>query len=312
MSSIKYKTERNQSLVEKLIENAKEYWRFCKKENSRYLSWEHCYSVFCDARNKKSLTEVDKDQLCLHLAFYLASWGMYRGSSFLLQQDYKIHRKVIDAILDSDKRLQGAGCEELANPELNHALWKLSNGITEYYSRIRNDVSNMLEKEEATSNLSTILITKVLLGTLGCVPAYDQYFANGVAYEEVTTKTYNKASLDNLIEFYKNNFDQLEEYRQKLQKGNLKYTQMKLLDMAFWQIGFTSIKLELREESDEVIEDAIIQRKSIELTFKDSVNRFIDEKGLDRNHLIQKWPQNKNKIILIKTTGPGSIEGKFF
>ena len=218
MSNSKYKTDRNQSLVEKLIKNTDEYWRFCKKENSRYLSWEHCYIAFCEARNKKSLTEADKDQLCLHLAFYLASWGMYRGSSFLLQQDYKIHRKVVDAILDSDKRLQGAGCEELADPELNRALWDISRTITEYYSDVRKSVSDMLSEEEVKSDLSTILITKVLLGTLGCVPAYDQYFAKGVAYEGVMTKTYNKASLDNLIEFYKNNFDQLETYRKTLQK----------------------------------------------------------------------------------------------
>ena len=237
---------------------------------------------------------------------------MYRGSSFLLQQDYKIHRKVVDTILDSDKRLQGAGCEELADPELNRALWDLSRTITEYYSDVRKSVSDMLSEEEVKSDLSTILITKVLLETLGCVPAYDQYFANGVAYEGVTTKTYNKASLDNLIEFYKNNFDQLEEYRKTLQKGNLEYTQMKLLDMAFWQIGFTSINLELHDERDRIDEKTVIQRKNNELTFENSVNLFIDEKRLDRNHLIQKWPQNRNKIILCKTTGAGSIEGKFF
>lgn len=299
MSNSKYKTERNQSLVKKLIKNTDEYWRFCKKENSRYLSWEHCYTAFCNARNKKSLTEADKDQLCLHLAFYLASWGMYRGSSFLLQQDYKIHRKVVDAILDSDKRLQGAGCEELADPELNRALWDLSRTITEYYSDVRKSVSDMLSEEEVKSDLSTILITKVLLGTLGCVPAYDQYFANGVAYEGVTTKTYNKASLDNLIEFYKNNFDQLEEYRKTLQKGNLEYTQMKLLDMAFWQIGFTSVKLELHDKRGRIDEKTIIQRKNNELTFENCINRFIEEKGLDRNHLTQKWSQNKNKVILM-------------
>ena len=299
MSNSKYKTERNQSLVKKLIKNTDEYWRFCKKENSRYLSWEHCYTAFCNARNKKSLTEADKDQLCLHLAFYLASWGMYRGSSFLLQQDYKIHRKVVDAILDSDKRLQGAGCEELADPELNRALWDLSRTITEYYSDVRKSVSDMLSEEEVKSDLSTILITKVLLGTLGCVPAYDQYFANGVAYEGVTTKTYNKASLDNLIEFYKNNFDQLEEYRKTLQKGNLEYTQMKLLDMAFWQIGFTSVKLELHDKRGRIDEKTIIQRKNNELTFENCINRFIEEKGLDRNHLTQKWSQNKNKVRLM-------------
>ena len=42
----------------------------------------------------------DGDHLALSSAFYLASWGMYRESSFLLQYDYQIHRAVVDYLLD--------------------------------------------------------------------------------------------------------------------------------------------------------------------------------------------------------------------
>ena len=58
----------------------------------RYRSWEHCYYIFNRARNNNARNnETYIDYLSLHLAFYLASWGMYRGSSFLLQRDYKVH-----------------------------------------------------------------------------------------------------------------------------------------------------------------------------------------------------------------------------
>ena len=50
--------------------------------NARYLSWEHCYKVFAPHIGK-SPTDKDADFLALHLGFYLASWGMYRASSFL-------------------------------------------------------------------------------------------------------------------------------------------------------------------------------------------------------------------------------------
>ena len=33
---------------------------------------------------------------------YLSSWGMYRGSSFLLQKDYKIHKPIIVEALKDD------------------------------------------------------------------------------------------------------------------------------------------------------------------------------------------------------------------
>ena len=41
-------------------------------ENGRSRSWEHCYRAFRDARTDPS---PDYDNLSLHLAFYLASWG---------------------------------------------------------------------------------------------------------------------------------------------------------------------------------------------------------------------------------------------
>lgn len=49
------------------------------------LRAEHCYKCFHDARNNST---PDLDYLSLQLAFYLASWGMYREASFLLQKDY--------------------------------------------------------------------------------------------------------------------------------------------------------------------------------------------------------------------------------
>ena len=75
------------------------FYRDLKEDdNGRYKSWEYCYKVFNDAHNFGNLDEEYIDYLCLHLAFYLASWGMYRGSSFLLQKDYKVHKIVIEEL----------------------------------------------------------------------------------------------------------------------------------------------------------------------------------------------------------------------
>lgn len=75
--------------VDLIIKSSTEFYNDLKvDENGRYRSWEHCYSHFIKARGSQ---EIDYDYLSLQLAFYLASWGMYRGSSFLLQKDYKVH-----------------------------------------------------------------------------------------------------------------------------------------------------------------------------------------------------------------------------
>src|SRR2546422_4274860 len=63
----------------------------------RYRSWGHCYRYF---RRRASLREGrDLDGSALQLGFYLASWGMYRGSAFLLWKDCRIHRLAVREVL---------------------------------------------------------------------------------------------------------------------------------------------------------------------------------------------------------------------
>src|SRR5258708_798666 len=65
----------------------------------RYRSWEHCYRFFRDV--KSSGMPAHRDHAALHLGFYLASWGMYRGPSFLLKHDYTVHLPVVDCLASS-------------------------------------------------------------------------------------------------------------------------------------------------------------------------------------------------------------------
>lgn len=103
-----------------------------------------------------------------------------------------------------------------------------------YYDKIRRSV----KETEVKNKLSTTLTTKILMGILGCVPAYDRYFIDGVKAQKVTTGIYNLKSLLRLVDFYENNCARLEETRKGLMVYDLPYLQMKLLDMGFWQIGF--------------------------------------------------------------------------
>ncbi|NOL49534.1 hypothetical protein HKX40_05220 [Pelistega europaea] len=216
------------------------------KENHRYLSWEHCYRVFHDARKQSEHTKAEIDTLCLHLAFYLASWGMYRGSSFLLQRDYKVHVPIVKEILNRDYDvLLGLKCKDfLDKAEIRERLKKLNQHLDKRYSEIRASVVE--EKHQASidaqankeKSISTVLITKVLLGTLACTPAYDRFFVDAVRKYNVTTGNYNNDSLKKLAEFYQNHSEIFKKYETlTLQNSNLCYPQMKLLDMAFWQIG---------------------------------------------------------------------------
>ena len=213
-----------------VIEAATEFYGVLKADkNARYRSWEHCYKCFHDARSN---TDADYDYLSLQLAFYLASWGMYRGSSYLLQKDYKVHIPVVKEILEKEYDcLFGIKCLELRKKAIQERLRKLECFIESFYDGIRKTVRSTDRSPSAT------LITKILMGTLGCVPAYDRYFIEGVKELNISTGTYNMNSLLKLVDFYETNYEQLEKERKKLKVYDLPYPQMKLLDMGFWQVG---------------------------------------------------------------------------
>lgn len=219
--------------VDLIIKSATAFYSELRADsNGRYRSWEHCYKCFHDARNNPS---PDFDYLSLQLAFYLASWGMYRGSSFLLQKDYKIHIPVVKKLLKPQYNcLFGLECIELRKKEIQEKVVKLNSFMETYYDKVRMGV----KETEVKNKLSATLTTKILMGALGCVPAYDRYFIDGVKDQKVTTGIYNIKSLLKLVDFYENNRDKLEKARASLEVYDLPYPQMKLLDMGFWRIGF--------------------------------------------------------------------------
>ena len=219
--------------IDELINAAQTFYEDARaNENGRSRSWEHCYRVFRDARTAPS---PDYDYLSLHLAFYLASWGMYRGSCFILQKDYKVHTPIVAEILKPEYDcLFGLACADLRKSEVQKLYTTVYNYIADHFKPMRNQVAG----REVKSRVSPVLITKILMGTLGCVPAYDRFFEDGARYFGLEKKTYHEDSLLELTDIYEAHNDRLEEARRGMRTEDLSYPQMKLLDMGFWQIGF--------------------------------------------------------------------------
>lgn len=219
--------------VDLIIKSSTDFYNDLKADkNGRYRSWEHCYSHFIKARGNKN---TDYDYLSLQLAFYLASWGMYRGSSFLLKKDYRVHIPVVKEILNEKyDALAGIECADFRKGSTQNLLKEINSFLDKYYDSIRREV----KEQEIKNQLSYTLVTKILMGTLGCVPAYDRYFVTGIKSQKTSTGNYNLKSIMKLVDFYENNAEQLESVRVKMKVDDILYPQMKLLDMGFWQIGF--------------------------------------------------------------------------
>ncbi|WP_261529502.1 hypothetical protein [Campylobacter lari] len=186
--------------------------------NHRYLSWEHCYKYFYIYRK-----DVDYDYASLMLSFYLASWGMYRGSSFLLRYDYKIYKTMLEKLLIID-------------------LWDKHDWsqITEAGKIIK---ENLLKyKDKNKDKISDILITKILLGIFGCTPAYDRFFVNGLKKYNINN---NKIPIQYCEDSYMGIMDLIDRCKSSFEfpkiklkfSENIYYPDMKIMDMYFWVLG---------------------------------------------------------------------------
>lgn len=148
--------------VDLIIKSSTEFYNDLKiDENGRYRSWEHCYSHFIKARGSK---EIDYDYLSLQLAFYLASWGMYRGSSFLLQKDYKVHIPVVKELLSNEyDALAGIECIEFRKESNQQLLLEINSFLGQYYDKIRREVKGQELKINYPLHLSPKYLWELLV-----------------------------------------------------------------------------------------------------------------------------------------------------
>ena len=174
------------------------------------------------------------DLMCLHLAWYLASWGMLRGGSFLLQKDYRIHWPIVKLLVSKEyHELYDCPIEKLSDPMVCAKIIELSEKMVELYKGLTIDLG-----DGEGRNASDTLITKILLGTIGCTPAYDRYFKCGLALSDVAQQRYGQRSMMQLVGYYMDNYAEFESFREEISRDRVAYTPMKILDMCFWQIGF--------------------------------------------------------------------------
>lgn len=202
-----------------------------KDSHGRYKSWCHCYNAFKDNRNNKD--EKTVDYLALHLAFYLASWGMYRGSSFLLQKDYKVHIPIVEILLEEKySPLLGVTAEGLMEEPVLDLLEEISARIRQAYAMEQPSFEGVI------NNATDTLVTKILLGALGCVPAYDRYYVQAVRQYGISAGGYDRKSVKDVARFYLSHKDEFEMVRKELSAYGTEYPVMKIMDMCLWQVAF--------------------------------------------------------------------------
>jgi len=202
-----------------------------QSEHHRYRSWEHCYRYFRQLGQTR--LHEDRDLASLQLGFYLASWGMYRGSSFLLQHTYTIHRGVIDVVADP----------------LFRRLWERDFGANESDESLVPTVLDLVDRIRNAyypfaSNVgkgrpTDTLVTKVILGSVGCLPACDEFFVKGFRAHGQKYSELNGLFVARVLRFSQEHLEELQNVQTEIEERlGLRYPLMKIIDMYFWQLGF--------------------------------------------------------------------------
>jgi hypothetical protein len=201
--------------------------------NHRLRSWDHCFTYFRNHLVHSELTDV----AALNLGFYLASWGMYRGSSALIWKDYRIHLPAIAALYGSEYRpLWDLDFRNAADDASTaDAILSLAGALKLVYE----EQITTIDGEPKTFKPTDTLITKILLGTLACTPACDRYLIFGLQNAGLAYTRFDSRFLTQVFRFYRMHLEEFETARDIIQgQAAIRYPAMKLVDMYFWTLGW--------------------------------------------------------------------------
>ena len=160
------------------------------ENDHRFNSFDFCYNYFSSFVDKQKIaSEQNIETSCLQLGFYLASWGMYRGSSELLNRSLSFYIPLIKTIAECDNGIWDIDVDSYGNEVIREK-------IILTYRKICHHLPNK----------STITLgTKIMLGVFGNVPAYDRYFKIAItklSKSDCRFNVLNHRSLKTIYNFY--------------------------------------------------------------------------------------------------------------
>ena len=210
-----------QNDITKIVEQFQER----SSPTDRYASFDYCYLYFKKSSSAEILKDMEKS--CLVLGFYLASWGMLRGSSFLLEHSAKYYEPLIEYIASLDKSVWEIDVDNYTDENIEIIL--------EIYEKCK----EILIKNK---NSHLTLITKILMGVFGFIPAFDRFFCDSfreISLKKCRYRSFNRNALENIRQFYVDNSAVIDKLASELQilefatgtPSEFTYTKAKIIDM---------------------------------------------------------------------------------
>jgi hypothetical protein len=184
------------------------------------------------------------DKAALHLGFYLANWGMFRNS-FLMATDYRFYVPIVKTLIQEkyDSLWESDVWNDEKQGELQNnldLLFELAEDLQDVLKKEKQHIHKDKTNKKAWG-VSVTLVTKIIMGTVGCVPAYDRYFIEGLKKVSPSrgSTSFNKKSFKALLELSKKApLNEVYTTPIRIGKTERNYPPMKLLDLYFWLRGY--------------------------------------------------------------------------
>ena len=214
-------------LADELVKTLIDVFMKKRSVNLRDASYDFCYLYF--QRNKGHLAD-NMECSCMHLWSYLASWGMLRGSSALLQCSPAVLKEVI-------KYFDSISMSAIWSADVDIYDRKTKQLIIDVYNKIASILNNNTHNAP-----SVTLVTKIMLGVFGCVPAFDTFFTKTfrVLYDDF--KSVREAELNDINNFYIKHKAIIDKIIIQVidfdgNPTNFYYKKAKLIDMFGFMVG---------------------------------------------------------------------------
>jgi len=196
---------------------------------ARLRGWEYLWDHIQSVKTWQELASPEHlEKTALHLGFYLANWGMFRGSSGLLNVN-----------LDFFKNLTTRLFSEIDTDVWNLWLDDFAQADSDEVKAFDHALLSIKSFEPSYVSWTETLITKLLLGFWGECPARDQYFNKGFS-SFLNGRGYGRQpSTSGRYLVYLNQMRVSEGWSFptiNTKEGN-EYPTGKLIDMAFFQMG---------------------------------------------------------------------------
>lgn len=202
----------------------------------RGRSWDFCFNYYFQDHPQPTR---DIELSCLHLGYYLASWGMLRGSSYLARETNVSHYvQAVQVIEAANPGMRGIDADRYHEGDVRALLLETYSGLYKV----------LLPK----GGRGVTLVSKVMMGVWGVLPSFDRYLIKGfrrLADSPAEQSAFNQPSdrsLTLLGEFYFTHATEIDRLAKEFttvdfstgQPTDRHLTRAKIIDMFGFQSGY--------------------------------------------------------------------------